>query len=136
MFQCHSFFTLNDQLLEWSNMFPMYFTLNFCVSLLSGSLGISKLLKAGPCRLVPYDGLNIGFVFIVLSNLACILGKGTLLFTILFGSFVKYKNISSFWNVATTCAIAYSVPHIFLVSIFSHDHSTFLNQSNNYFCRH
>ena len=131
MFQCHSFFTVNsDVVLEWSNMFPMYFTLNFCVSLLSGSLGISKLLKVGPCRLVHYDGLNIGFVFIVLSNLACILGKGTLLFTILFGSFVEDKHISSFWNVATTCAIVYSVPHFFLVSIFSH-YKFYLKEKNN-----
>ena len=119
MFQCHSGFTyLSDDYTSWSNMFPTYFTLNLCVSLLSGSLGISKLLKVGPCRLVKYDGLNIAFIFIMLSNLACILGKGTLLFTILFGNFVGQNNIlPSFMKVAMTWTVVCTVPHLFLVSI-------------------
>ena len=118
MFQCHSAFTyLPAENITWSNIFPTIFTLNFCVSLVSGSLGISKLLKVGPCRLVKYDGLNISFVFIVLSNLACILGKGTMLFTILFGNFVGQNNIlPSFMKVAMTWTVICTVPHLFLVS--------------------
>jgi hypothetical protein len=119
MFQCHSAFTyLPPSYITWSNIFPMVFTLNFCVSLLSGSLGISQLLRVGPCRLVKYDGLNIAFVFIVLSNLTCILGKGTVLFTILFGNFVGVKEIlPSFMKVAMTWTVVCTVPHFFLVSI-------------------
>ena len=122
MFQCHSAFTyLPSENITWSNIFPTIFTLNLCVSLLSGSLGISQLLRVGPCRLVKYDGLNIAFVFVVLSNLACILGRGTLLFTILFGNFVGQNNIlPSFMKVAMTWTVVCTVPHFFLVSVFKH----------------
>ena len=105
---------------RWFDFFPLLFTMNFCTSLLSGSLGISKLLKEGPCRLLQHDTMGIGFVLLVLSNLACILGKGIILLITLDTTYDEDMLSSpTFTKVAMIWIIVSTIPHLFFVSGFS-----------------
>ena len=36
-------------------------------------------MSVGPCRLIPYDKINVGFLLVLLSNASCLGGKGFLL---------------------------------------------------------
>ena len=54
-------------------------TLTFGLSVFSAAFGMSKFLSAGPCRLIAYDKINVGFFLVLLSNGFCIVGKGVLL---------------------------------------------------------
>ena len=95
--------------------FPCYIQWTFALH--SGSLGITKLLKVGPCRLVRNDTVGFGFFLLVLSNLACIHGKVLLLFTTLYTSDVYgEENLTYFTNVITIWIILSTIPHLFFVS--------------------
>ena len=53
--------------------------LTFSLSVFSAAFGITKFMSVGPCRLIPYDKINVGFFLVFLSNAACLVGKGFLL---------------------------------------------------------
>ena len=53
--------------------------LTFSLSIISAAFGITKFMSVGPCRLIPYDKINIGFLLVLLSNASCLGGKGFLL---------------------------------------------------------
>ena len=55
--------------------------LTFSLSVISAANGITKFMSVGPCRLIPYDKVNVGFLLVLLSNGACLAGKGFLLGT-------------------------------------------------------
>ena len=53
-----------------------FFALTFATSLLTASLGLSKALKTGPCRIFPEGGILSGrFLLLVCANLTTLLGK-------------------------------------------------------------
>ena len=60
------------------------FYMTFFTSVLTGSFGISKFLKAGPCQIIRNDSFLMGFgtlgYLLLLMNIACTLvGKGLVL---------------------------------------------------------
>ena len=53
--------------------------LTFSLSVFSAAFGMTKFMSVGPCRLIPYDKINVGFLLVLLSNASCLVGKGFLL---------------------------------------------------------
>ena len=51
----------------------------FSLSVFSAAFGMTKFMSVGPCRLIPYDKINVGFLLVLLSNASCLVGKGFLL---------------------------------------------------------
>ena len=51
----------------------------FSLSVFSAAFGITKFFSVGPCRLIPYDKINLGFFLMVLNVASCLVGKGVLL---------------------------------------------------------
>ena len=48
----------------------------FCLSVFSATLGIAKFLKVGPCRLLSYNKIDLGFFLLTLNIATCIIWKG------------------------------------------------------------
>ena len=53
--------------------------LTFSLSIISAAFGITKFMSVGPCRLIPYDKINVGFFLVLSCNATCLVGKGCLL---------------------------------------------------------
>ena len=51
----------------------------FSLSVFSAAFGITKLFSVGPCRLIAYDKINLGFFMMMLNVACCLVGKGGLL---------------------------------------------------------
>ena len=51
----------------------------FTSSVFSAALGITKFFSVGPCRLIPYDKINLGFFLLMVNIACCLVGKGVLL---------------------------------------------------------
>ena len=51
----------------------------FSLSVFSAAFGITKFFSVGPCRLIPYDKINLGFFLMMLNVASCLVGKGVLL---------------------------------------------------------
>ena len=51
----------------------------FTSSVFSAALGITNFFSVGPCRLIPYDRMNLGFFLMMLNVASCLVGKGLLL---------------------------------------------------------
>ena len=51
----------------------------FSLSVFSAAFGITKFFSVGPCRLIPYDKINLGFFLMMLNVASCLVGKGFLL---------------------------------------------------------
>ena len=60
-----------------SRPFSLKTLLTFSLSVLSAAFGMSRFFNVGPCRLVPYGKMNVGFLFLVISIATCMVGKGT-----------------------------------------------------------
>ena len=48
----------------------------FALSVFSAAYGITKFFSVGPCRLIPYDKMNLGFFLLMLNVAFCLVGKG------------------------------------------------------------
>ena len=48
----------------------------FALSVFSAAFGITKFFSVGPCRLIPYDKINLGFFLMMLNVASCLVGKG------------------------------------------------------------
>ena len=53
--------------------------LTFSLSVFSAAFGMTKFMSVGPCRLIPYDKINVGFFLVLSCNATCLVGKGCLL---------------------------------------------------------
>ena len=51
----------------------------FALSVFSAAFGITKFFSVGPCRLIPYDKINLGFFLTMLNVAICLVVKGFLL---------------------------------------------------------
>ena len=51
----------------------------FTSSVFSAALGITNFFSVGPCRLIPYDKMNLGFFLMMLNVASCLVGKGLIL---------------------------------------------------------
>ena len=92
---------------------------NFSISVISGSLGLSKLLKlkVGPCRLVPYDEMTFGFLVLVIMNASCIIAKGLILTLVLvFGPSTDYGFHYAIYQHIVLWMVICILPQLFFVS--------------------
>ena len=56
-----------------------FFLATFCTSIFSAAFGMTKLLKVGPCSIMPRNKYGLGFFLSFLSILFGLVGKGFLL---------------------------------------------------------
>ena len=56
----------------------MFWT-TFSISMISGSLGMAKFLKLGPCQIVPSQDMHCGFFFVMMSMAFALVSKGCVL---------------------------------------------------------
>ena len=56
-----------------------FFLATFCTSIFSAAFGMTKLLKVGPCSIMPRNKYGLGFFLSFLSILFGLAGKGLLL---------------------------------------------------------
>ena len=62
----------DEKVLSFEHIAPTY-----TLSVFSAAFGITKYLRAGPCRLIPYDKINFGLSFLLILNIGShIIGKG------------------------------------------------------------
>ena len=74
--------------------------LTFSLSVFSAAFGMTKFMSVGPCRLIPYDKINVGFFLVLLCNASCLVGKGFLLAVSLTGpgsTVGKYGITVGYW---------------------------------------
>ena len=94
--------------------------INLAISVLTGILGSSKLLKVGPCRLVPYDKMSFGFIVVAIINASCMIAKGLVLaYALLFGfegHFGNGRENDDFYHTIVLWIVICILPHIFFVS--------------------
>ena len=85
------------------------------ISVFSGSFGMAKFLKLGPCQIVPSQDMHCGFFFVMMSMATALVSKGCVL---AFSLFKKYSKET--YDYPTTCLIWISsciLPQFILVSI-------------------
>ena len=92
----------------------MFWT-TYSLSIFSGSFGMAKFLKLGPCQIVPSQDIHCGFFFVMMSMAAALVSKGCVL---AFSLFEKGPNET--FTYPTVCLIWISsciLPQFILVSI-------------------
>ena len=88
----------------------------FCISVFTGSFGMAKFLKLGPCQIVPSQDMHCGFTFVMMSMAAAFVSKGCVLAFSLSTADSPYK----VFTYPTICLIWISsciLPQFILVSI-------------------
>ena len=89
-----------------------FFLATFLSSILSASFGISKLLKLGPCPLVPQDKFGLVFLMVFLSILTGLAGKGMMVAFII-GDFIEDSH-QTFSCLALLFCSSYLIPTLFV----------------------
>ena len=92
----------------------MFWT-TFSISVFSGSFGMAKFLKLGPCQIVPSQNMHCGFFSVMMSMAAALVSKGCVLAISL-----SDKSIYETFTYPVTCLIWISsciLPQFILVSI-------------------
>ena len=92
------------------------FYVTLAISVFSGSLGIAKFLKLGPCKLVPSEKLHFGFVLVFLSIAATLCAKACVLALAIKNRDDSFAPICAIW--ISTCVL----PQLIFVSIYSSDY--------------
>ena len=89
-----------------------FFLATFLSSILSASFGISKLLKLGPCPLVPQDKVGLVFLMVFLSILTGLAGKGMMVAFII-GDLIEDSH-QRFSCLALLFCSSYLIPTLFV----------------------
>ena len=89
-----------------------FFLATFLSSILSASFGVSKLLKLGPCPLVPQDKFGLVFLMVFLSILTGLVGKGIMVAFVI-GDFIEDPHQRSSCLAFLFCSI-YLLPILFV----------------------
>ena len=115
---------------------PPFFWVTFSTSVLSASLGISKFLKIGPCRLVSNQGVlggfgNVGFLVLMINVASTLLLKGFLLVVIGKGinpgSRGVFQNFSKIEDILSWIGFCYLPSMLYVCSMHIYLHlCTFL----------
>ena len=91
--------------------------LTFSLSVFSAAFGMTKFMSVGPCRLIPYDKINVGFFLVFLSNASCLVGKGFLLAASINGDFKpSYDTTSKYARKVGYWVSLSLIPSLMLVS--------------------
>ena len=88
------------------------FYITLAISVFSGSFGIAKFLKLGPCKIVPSDKLHFGFVLVFLSIAATLCAKACVLALAINNRDNSFAPICAIW--ISTCVL----PQLIFVSIW------------------
>ena len=92
----------------------MFWT-TYSLSIFSGSFGMAKFLKLGPCQIVPLQNMHCGFFFVMMSMATALVSKGLVLANSLVDKFdyetYEYPTICLIW--ISSCIL----PQFILVSI-------------------
>ena len=94
----------------------------FCISVFTGSFGMAKFLKLGPCQIVPSQDMHCGFFFVFMSMATALVSKGCVLAFSLVNRPGKYET----FTYTITCLIWISsciLPQFILVSIKTNPYS-------------
>ena len=83
----------------------------FSLSVFSAAFGITKFFSVGPCRLIPYDKINLGFFLMMLNVASCLVGKGFLL------AIATNAYVADFAYAIVVWASLSVVPQVVFVSI-------------------
>ena len=86
------------------------FFVTLAISVFSGSLGIAKFLKLGPCKIVPSDKLHFGFVLVFFSIAATLCAKACVLALAIYNRDDSFAPICAIW--ICTCVL----PQLIFVS--------------------
>ena len=99
----------DEKVLSFDHIAPTY-----TLSVFSAAFGITKYLRAGPCRLIPYDKINFGLSFLLILSIGShIIGKGISLS----GSLSMLENFQGYISLAVTTWICLSLlPQMIFVS--------------------
>ena len=89
-----------------------FFLATFLSSILSASFGVSKLLKLGPCPLVPQDKFGLVFLMVFLSILTGLVGKGIMVAFVI-GDFIEDPHQRSSCLAFLFCS-SYLLPTLFV----------------------
>ena len=73
------------------------FWMTLFLSVFSGSLGMAKFLKLGPCQIVPSDKWHGGFFLVFISIAPTLVGKGLVLAFSLLNNESFYVSICLIW---------------------------------------
>ena len=73
------------------------FWMTLFLSVFSGSLGMAKFLKLGPCQIVPSDKWHCGFFLVFISIAPTLVGKGLVLAFSLLNNESFYVTICLIW---------------------------------------
>ena len=101
------------------DFFNVQTILTFSLSVFSAAFGITKFMSVGPCRLIPYDKINVGFLLVLLSNASCLVGKGFLLATSINGKGPPGPNSTSEYAMKVGYWVSLSLlPSLMFVSTY------------------
>ena len=92
------------------------FITTFSISVFSGSFGMAKFLKLGPCQIVPSQNMHCGFFSVMMSIAAALVSKGC----VLAFSLATINGPFKLFTYPTICLIWISsciLPQFILVSI-------------------
>ena len=93
------------------NKFDPQAIATFTLSVFSAAFGITKFFSVGPCRLIPYDKINLGFFLMMLNVASCLVGKGFLL------AIATNAYVADFAYAIVVWASLSVVPQVVFVSI-------------------
>ena len=73
--------------------------LPFAVSVVSAAYGMTKFFSIGPCRLLPYDRMGVGFFLVIINIIAYLIGKTWILASAItvFERKLEYAYIIAVW---------------------------------------
>ena len=105
--------SINDGVIDITNTF---FLATFCTSIFSAAFGMTKLLKIGPCSIVPQNKYGLGFFLSFLSILFGLAGKGTLLAATVIAPF-ETESVTKF-GIGVCLGTCYFTPMVIVSTNF------------------
>ena len=90
------------------------FLTTFGLSVFSGSLGMAKFLKFGPCQIVPSQKYHFGFFLVFMSIASTLIGKGCVLAFV----FVVRGGRRNYVNKCIIWMCSCLLPQLVFVSIY------------------
>ena len=100
---------INEGVIDISNTF---FLATFLTSIFSAAFGMTKLLKVGPCSIVPRNKYGLGFFLSFLSILFGLAGKGLLL-AFMVASRFETESVRKF-GIGICLGTCYLAPMVFV----------------------
>ena len=98
--------------------FDDFFWFSFVSSLFSSAFALAKLLKVGPCQLMPRDKFGITFLLIFFCNIFGLMGKGFILY--IWDSYTMRHEFGTFYGPLTYIITSILPPMIFVSKLLDY----------------